>query len=69
MDGNNRWAIKNNKTQKEGYLAGLDNLIEVTNICISQNIPYLSAFGMSSDNFFRPSINFIYQRFNIIRIY
>ena len=61
MDGNNRWSVKNNKTQKEGYLAGLNNLIEVTNICINKKIPYLSAFAMSSENFFRPSINFIYQ--------
>ena len=61
MDGNNRWSVKNNKTQKEGYLAGLDNLFKVSNICINKKIPYLSAFAMSSENFFRPSINFIYQ--------
>ena len=61
MDGNNRWSVINNKTKKEGYLAGLDKLMEVTNICINKKIPYLSAFAMSSENFFRPSINFIYQ--------
>ena len=61
MDGNNRWSVKNNKTQKEGYIAGLDKLIEITNICIQKKIPYISAFAMSSENYLRPSINFIYE--------
>ena len=61
MDGNNRWSVKNNKTQKEGYIAGLDKLIEITNFCIQKKIPYISAFAMSSENFLRPSINFIYE--------
>ena len=61
MDGNNRWSKKNNKSIKEGYLAGLDNLINVTNLCIQEKIPYITVYGMSSENYFRPSINFIYE--------
>ena len=64
MDGNNRWSVKNNKTQKEGYIAGLDKLIEITNFCIKKKITYISAFAMSSENFMRPSINFIYEIIN-----
>ena len=61
MDGNHRWSLKNNKTPKEGYYAGLDNLIKITSICINKNIPYISAYAMSSENFMRTSINFIYE--------
>ena len=61
MDGNTRWAVKNNKTSKQGYMEGLNNLIKITNICIEKKIPYISAYAMSSDNFLRPSISFIYE--------
>ena len=61
MDGNTRWSLKNNITLKEGYIAGLNNLIKITNICIEKKIPYISAYAMSSENILRPSINFIYE--------
>ena len=61
MDGNKRWGEKNKKSQLESYKIGLTKLFDITNFCIDNKIPYISAYAMSSENFFRPSINLIYD--------
>ena len=61
MDGNKRWGEKNKKSQIESYKIGLNKLFDITNFCIDNKIPFISAYAMSSENFLRPSINLIYD--------
>ena len=38
MDGNLRWAKKNNLIAKDGYLKGLNKINEVIDLCINEKI-------------------------------
>lgn len=64
MDGNKRWADKNNKNSYEGYMSGLDNLKKIIEQSIKLNISYLTVFALSSENINRTNSIVI---FNIIR--
>ena len=64
MDGNQRWAIKNNRSIVEGYSEGLKKLIEIVGILINKNIQNLSVYALSTENIKRPNISLIY---NLIR--
>mgnify|MGYP001193348936 CR=1 FL=1 len=61
MDGNSRWAKKNNISKKKGYLKGLNNIYNIVENCIEKKIKYLTLFALSSENIKRPSINIIYE--------
>ncbi len=61
LDGNKRWAKKNNINLKEAYKEGLKNIARLINNCIEINIPHLTLFTLSSENIKRQSINNIYQ--------
>ena len=63
MDGNKRWAKKNEISLKEGYQKGLDKLREIIFICLDQEIKHLTVYALSTDNMKRVSVSTI---FNIV---
>ena len=50
MDGNQRWALINNKSKIQGYLSGLNNLQLIINQCIERKIKYLTVYALSTEN-------------------
>ena len=66
MDGNQRWAKKNNQSLKNGYLAGFENINKILDCCISNNIKNITIFAASVENIKRNSANLL---FIIIRNY
>ncbi len=61
LDGNKRWAKKNNYTNLYGYTKGFENIKNLVNYTLSKKIPNLTIFALSSENFNRSSINIIYD--------
>ena len=61
LDGNKRWAKKNNKSNILGYTKGLDNIKNLVKSSLSNNISYLTIFALSTENFKRSSLNIIYD--------
>ena len=61
LDGNKRWAIKNNISSLDGYKKGLDKIISIVNLSLQRNIKYLTLFTLSSENFYRISVDSIYK--------
>ncbi len=61
LDGNKRWAKKKNYQIVEGYNQGFENIKNIVDHAIYLNIPYLTLFALSSENFNRPSIQTIYD--------
>ena len=61
MDGNGRWAKKNNLVRTKGHLKGLEVARNIV-ICASKlNINQLTLFAFSSENWNRPKyeVNFL----------
>ena len=54
MDGNGRWAKKNNLQIKEGHARGVLALKEIVKESVSQNIESLTIFAFSTENWKRP---------------
>jgi len=54
MDGNGRWARARNLPNTEGHKAGIQPLREVIQSCGELNIPVLTVFAFSSENWQRP---------------
>ena len=61
LDGNKRWAKKNNINLKNAYKKGLENISDLINNCIEIKLKYLTLFTLSSENIQRKSVNNIYQ--------
>ena len=61
LDGNKRWAEKNNLNILNGYQHGFDNVKNIVKLSLELNIQYLTIFALSSENFNRTSINLIYK--------
>ncbi len=61
LDGNKRWAKKNNLNSKTGYKKGFDNIKKIIDCCLRLNIPNVTLFTLSSENYKRSSINLIYE--------
>jgi len=57
MDGNRRWA-KGHKLESviEGHRAGTRRFIDLCSWCIDENIPYVTVFAFSTENWNRPAI-------------
>ena len=66
MDGNGRWGLKNGKTRNYGHVEGLKAAENIIKLSIKQNIPYLTLYAFSTENWKRPKeeVNFL---FNLIR--
>lgn len=65
MDGNGRWAQQRDLFRIEGHKAGVDAVKRVIECCMETQIPILSLFAFSSENWSRPSeeIHFLMQLF------
>jgi len=61
LDGNKRWAEKNNYSKVEGYKKGFENIKKIVDHTLSLKISNLTLFTLSSENFNRPSLNIIYD--------
>ena len=61
LDGNKRWAKKNNINLKRAYKKGLENISDLIFDCININIKYLTLFTLSSENIERQSVINIFQ--------
>jgi undecaprenyl diphosphate synthase len=62
MDGNGRWAKARGKARTEGHMEGVKALRRLVELCISHEVPNLTVFSFSSENWSRPKdeINFIF---------
>ena len=54
MDGNGRWAKKNNLQIKEGHTKGVSALKEIVKEAVNQNIESLTVYAFSTENWKRP---------------
>ena len=54
MDGNGRWAKKNNLQIKEGHARGVSVLKEIVKESVKQNIESLTVYAFSTENWKRP---------------
>jgi len=61
LDGNKRWAKKNNVNLKKAYKIGLQNILNLIDNSIEIKIKYLTLYTLSSENINRPSVNNIFQ--------
>ena len=61
LDGNKRWAKKNKLTNISGYNKGFENIKKLVQYSLSINLPNLTLFALSSENFRRSSTNIIYK--------
>ena len=61
LDGNKRWAKKNNINLKNAYKKGLENISDLVVNCIDIKLKYLTLFTLSSENIQRQSVNSIFQ--------
>jgi undecaprenyl diphosphate synthase len=61
LDGNKRWAKKNNINLKSAYKKGLENISNLIFDCINIKIKYLTLFTLSSENIERQSVINIFQ--------
>jgi len=61
LDGNKRWAKKNNINLKSSYKKGLENISDLISDCINIKIKYLTLFTLSSENIERQSVKNIFQ--------
>ena len=66
MDGNGRWGLKKKNSRNYGHLKGIKTVEKVIKFSVKQNIPYLTLYTFSTENWKRPDneINFL---FNLIR--
>lgn len=56
MDGNGRWATNSGRARKEGHKMGAKKVREITQFCLQLNIPYLTLYTFSTENWNRPKI-------------
>ena len=63
MDGNGRWGLKKNKTRNYGHLKGIKTVETVIKESIKNNIPFLTLYTFSTENWKRPEseINFLFD--------
>ena len=61
LDGNKRWAKKNNISLKKAYKEGLQNIFNLSKDCIDIKLKYLTLFTLSSENIERSSVHNIFE--------
>lgn len=71
MDGNRRWAKENGLSVNEGHKEGIKAAFRVAKGCINENIPYLTLFCFSKENWKRDEgeVNFIFSSLSRINDY
>ena len=55
MDGNGRWALERGLARVDGHRMGLNAVRETVKACLQADIPMLSLFAFSSENWSRPA--------------
>ena len=68
MDGNGRWGKKKGKGRNFGHLKGVETVKKIVRASIKQNIPIISFYVFSSENWKRPKIERSYL-FKLIKNY
>ncbi len=65
MDGNGRWATEKGLSRSEGHLAGAKTVELVIKECLHYNIPHLSLYAFSTENWNRPKeeVNYLFELF------
>jgi len=70
MDGNGRWGLKHKKNRNLGHLEGVNTVKKIVDASIKLNIPIVTFYVFSSENWNRPAreikylFKLIYQYFN-----
>uniref|UniRef100_A0A060T685 Alkyl transferase n=1 Tax=Blastobotrys adeninivorans TaxID=409370 RepID=A0A060T685_BLAAD len=54
MDGNRRFAKKNNIPLREGHVAGFDSLLHILEFCNQLGVEVITVYAFSIENFNRP---------------
>ena len=54
MDGNGRWAKERGFPRVEGHRSGVDSVRDIVQACGQMNIPYLTLYAFSTENWKRP---------------
>ena len=54
MDGNGRWGLKHTNSRNKGHRAGLNTVEKIIKTTIKNQIPYLTLFAFSTENWKRP---------------
>jgi Undecaprenyl pyrophosphate synthase len=61
LDGNKRWAKKNNYSKIDGYKKGFEKIKEVINLSLKIKLSNLTLFTLSSENINRNSVKIIFE--------
>ena len=61
LDGNKRWAKKNNFSSFVGYSKGFENIKNLVNFSLNIELKNLTLYALSSENFHRSSLDLIYD--------
>lgn len=56
MDGNGRWAKKRGHSRVFGHVRGMKTVRSSIEACVSLNIPQLTLFALSNENWSRPKL-------------
>ena len=54
MDGNGRWANSRHLPRQAGHRAGADTVERCADFCMAHDIPWLTLYAFSSENWNRP---------------
>jgi undecaprenyl diphosphate synthase len=68
MDGNRRWAEKNNKDVSQGHKSGAKSLLEIVRVASDLNIKYLTLYSFSIENWKRP-VNEVKNLMNLLKAF
>tara|TARA_A100001011_G_C14175631_1_gene784528 strand:+ start:255 stop:923 length:669 start_codon:yes stop_codon:yes gene_type:complete len=68
MDGNGRWGQKRNKGRNFGHLKGVETVKKIVKYSIKLNIPVISFYVFSSENWKRPKKEIMFL-FKLIQSY
>ena len=55
MDGNGRWAEARHMPRMAGHRAGTENLRRIIRACVDFDVPYLTVYAFSTENWKRPA--------------
>ncbi|HBS03331.1 MAG TPA: di-trans,poly-cis-decaprenylcistransferase [Leptospiraceae bacterium] len=55
MDGNGRWASRQGLDRSHGHRAGMETLEKIVMACSERQIPYVSFYAFSTENWKRPA--------------
>lgn len=68
MDGNGRWAEQHGLSRSEGHSAGTKTARTIIKACKEQNIPHLTLYTFSTENWKRPASEVAYL-FSLLSTY